>query len=151
MTIWVCVDCMLHHANGECGSCHDDVNGHDKEPLSLLARQDYAMGGEHSEYCEGEDCDCETNTFSTSRCEGCGSWLHGERHAFTVFEPKTYKVIRFFRDSGRKFTIKTGLTQALAQAHCNDPETSSSTCTNAAGKRRTRRSGPWFDGWTEEH
>lgn len=63
---------------------------------------------------------------------------------------KTYKVIRFFRDSGRKRTIKTGLTQELAQAHCNDPETSSSTCTSPAGKRRTRRSGPWFDGWTED-
>lgn len=63
----------------------------------------------------------------------------------------TYKVIRFFRDSSRKFTIKTGLTQALAQEHCNNPETSSSTCTSAEGKRRTRRSGPWFDGWTEEN
>lgn len=97
MTIWVCVDCMLHHANGECGSCHDDVHGHDEEPLSLLAGQDYAMGmlnEEHSEGCEPDsygDCDCETNTYSTSQCEGCGSWLHGERHAFTVFEPKRYK------------------------------------------------------------
>jgi hypothetical protein len=86
MTIWVCVDCMLHYANGECGSCHDD--GHDEEPLSLLTGQDFAMGGEHSEECEGEDCDCETDIFSRSQCEGCGSWLHGERHAFTIFEPK---------------------------------------------------------------
>jgi hypothetical protein len=62
----------------------------------------------------------------------------------------TYKVIRFFRNSGRRYTIKIGLTQTLAQEHCSDPETSSSTCQGAAGKRRTRRSGPWFDGWTEE-
>lgn len=62
----------------------------------------------------------------------------------------TYKVTRFFRDSGRRITVKTGLTLALAQAHCSDPETSSSTCTNAAGKQRTRRFGPWFDGWTQE-
>lgn len=62
----------------------------------------------------------------------------------------TYKVIRFFEDSGRRSTVKTGLTLALAQAHCKDPETSSSTCTSPAGKRRTRRSGRWFDGWTEE-
>lgn len=62
----------------------------------------------------------------------------------------TYKIIRFFRDSERRMTIKTGLTKALAQEHCNNPETSSSTCTSAEGKRRTRRSGPWFDGWAEE-
>lgn len=62
----------------------------------------------------------------------------------------TYKVIRFFKNSHRKYTIKTGLTIALAQAHCNDPETSSSTCTSPAGKRRTRRSGHWFDGYAEE-
>ncbi len=62
----------------------------------------------------------------------------------------TYKIVRHFRNSGRKFVIKTGLTEALAQAHCNDPETSSSTCTNETGKRRTRRSGPWFDGYTRE-
>lgn len=62
----------------------------------------------------------------------------------------TYKIVRHFRDSGRKFVIKTGLTRALAEAHCNDPETSSSTCTEEAGKRRTRRSGPWFDAFTAE-
>lgn len=62
----------------------------------------------------------------------------------------TYRVLRFFRDSGRKFVIKEGLTLALAQAHCNDPETSSSTCTSREGKRRTRRSGPWFDGYALE-
>lgn len=68
----------------------------------------------------------------------------------TDTEP-TYKVIRFFRDSDYKIVVKTGLTLALAQEHCNDPETSSSTCTNEDGKRRTARSGPWFDGWTEEN
>ncbi len=92
-TVWVCVDCMLHHANGECGGCHDDVHGHDEEPLSLLEGQDFAMGSMQEEHSCGRqddtyfgECDCETNTYSTSRCEGCGSWLHGERHAFTVFE-----------------------------------------------------------------
>jgi len=63
---------------------------------------------------------------------------------------ETYKAIRHFRDSGRRFTIKTGLTLEEAQAHCQDPETSSSTCTTEQGKRRTSRSGPWFDGYTEE-
>lgn len=65
-------------------------------------------------------------------------------------EKETYKVVRHFRDSNRKFVIKTGLTLALAQEHCNDPETSSTTCTQENGKRRTRRSGPWFDGYMRE-
>ena len=96
-TIWVCVDCMLHHANGECGSCYDDVHGHEEEPWSRLDDDEsVAMGmlwEEHTDECnnaasEGRDeCDCETDTYSTSQCEGCGSWLHGERHAFTLWFP----------------------------------------------------------------
>lgn len=62
----------------------------------------------------------------------------------------TYKVVRFFRDSGRRVTVFRGLTLEAAQAHCNDPETSSSTATGARAKQRTARYGPWFDGWTEE-
>lgn len=62
---------------------------------------------------------------------------------------KTYTVIRFFRDSGQGRVIATGLTLEQAQAHCNDPETSSVTAIGAEGRRRTRRSGPWFDGWTK--
>jgi hypothetical protein len=27
------------------------------------------------------ECDCETDTFSTSQCYGCGSYLYGERYA----------------------------------------------------------------------
>lgn len=103
-TIWVCIDCMLHHANGECGGCHE---GHDQEPLSAIeAPFTVAMGmtlSEHAEGClwrdlakrsprsgdpalENYECDCETNTYSTSQCDGCGSWLHGERHAMTLFK-----------------------------------------------------------------
>jgi len=62
----------------------------------------------------------------------------------------TYRIVRSFRDSDRRVTVATGLTQEQAQAHCSNPETSSSTCTNSVGKARTRRSGPWFDGWIEE-
>ena len=94
-TIWVCVDCIMHHANGECGSCHNGE--HDKLPLLLIDHPYYvAMGMAHEEHsCGREDgvdvleCDCETNTFSTSQCEGCGSYLHGERHAMTLFGPAT--------------------------------------------------------------
>ena len=93
-TIWVCQDCMLHHANGECGGCHE---GHDEEPLSAIeAPNTVAMGmawDEHADDCPNRvgdyltdvECDCETNTYSTSQCEGCGSYLHGERHAMTLF------------------------------------------------------------------
>jgi hypothetical protein len=116
-TIWVCQDCMLHHANGECGGCHE---GHDEEPLSAIedgftvamgmAREEHSCREECPGHydtddaltsgagigepvsCDGtcqpmpDECDCETNTFSTSQCEGCGSWLHGERHAMTLFK-----------------------------------------------------------------
>ena len=62
-----------------------------------------------------------------------------------------YKVIRFYRDrSPCRRTLKRGLTRAEAEAHCSDPETSSSTCTTAAGRRRTKRLGAWFDGFDEE-
>ena len=61
-----------------------------------------------------------------------------------------YKIQRlYFKDHPRR-TIARGLTLEEAQAHCSDPETSSSTCTSAAGKARTRRLGPWFDSYTEE-
>ena len=50
-----------------------------------------------------------------------------------------------------KRTIKSGLTLEQAQAHCGDPETSSSTCTTAAARRIGRRHGncEWFDGYEE--
>lgn len=63
----------------------------------------------------------------------------------------TYKVIRFyFRDSDKRVTVKRGLTLKQAQDHCHDPETSSSTCTKAEGRARTKRFGPWFEGYTAE-
>jgi hypothetical protein len=70
----------------------------------------------------------------------------------------TYKVVRFFAGKAgsdghlqsKKRTINTGLSLDQAQAHCNDPETSSTTCTNAAGRARTRKHGDWFDGYTAE-
>ena len=45
---------------------------------------------------------------------------------------------------------RRGLTLEQAQAHCKDPETSSSTCTSEEGLGRTRMYGPWFDGYEEE-
>jgi hypothetical protein len=63
----------------------------------------------------------------------------------------SYKIIRHYRDSDTPSrTIDTGLTLEQAQAHCQNPETSSSTCTSKTGKARTRRLGVWFDGYEEE-
>lgn len=62
----------------------------------------------------------------------------------------TYKIVRFYRDSHKRRTIQRGLTLEQAQDHCNNPETSSETCTSAAGRRRTKLRGAWFDGYYEE-
>jgi hypothetical protein len=56
----------------------------------------------------------------------------------------------YFRDNVDNEIIETGLSLEDAQEHCNDPETSSTTCTEDEGVERTRRCGPWFDGYTEE-
>lgn len=61
----------------------------------------------------------------------------------------TYKIIRMYFEGGKRI-VKRGLTLEQAKAHCSDPETSSSTCTTATGKARTRRMGPWFDGFDKE-
>ncbi len=63
----------------------------------------------------------------------------------------TYVIHRnYFRDEHPTEVVTRGLTLEQAQAHCNDPETSSSTATSEAGVERTERMGPWFDGYTEE-
>jgi len=91
--IWVCQDCMLVHANGE---CDPDRPADLPEPWAEWEGEPYtiAMGGEHREDCPNrpdsptsgeQDCDCETDTFSTRACEGCGDYHHGDRYAFTVF------------------------------------------------------------------
>ena len=65
-------------------------------------------------------------------------------------ERMSYRIVRFYRDAyTRRRIIERGLTLEEAQAHCGDPETSSSTCTTSAGRRRTKRMGAWFDGYEE--
>jgi hypothetical protein len=61
-----------------------------------------------------------------------------------------YKIIRHFQKSNRKLTLAHNLTLEEAQAHCKDPETSSRTCTSAIAVARTRKSGPWFDGYERD-
>ena len=59
-----------------------------------------------------------------------------------------YKIVRHYFKGGKR-TIETGLTLEQAQAHCQDPETSSSTCTKSYPKSITRKHGKWFDGYAE--
>lgn len=62
----------------------------------------------------------------------------------------SYKVVRMYQDSNiPRRTIERGLTLEEAQAHCKDPETSSSTATGKTARARTRRLGAWFDGYEE--
>ncbi len=60
-----------------------------------------------------------------------------------------YKVVRGYFRGGRR-TIVRGLTLAEAQEWCSNPETSSRTCTKAVNRARTRRMGPWFDGYEQD-
>ena len=79
-------------------------------------------------------------------------WRAGcRREGFVDRGRGVYRIVRFYGSGkkphqvrGRKF-----LTEEEARAHCNDPETSSSTCTLAKLKARTRKYGHWFDAWTE--
>jgi len=61
----------------------------------------------------------------------------------------TYKIVRGYYRGGKR-TIKTGLTLTEAQEHCQDPETSSRSCQKYVNRNRTKRLGPWFDGYEEE-
>ena len=60
-----------------------------------------------------------------------------------------YKIIRFYYGKSPRI-IKRGLTLEQAQTHCQDKETSSSTCTLYEGIKRTQTLGKWFDAlWPE--
>ncbi len=59
-----------------------------------------------------------------------------------------YKIIRHYqRGHFRHRVIETRLTLEQAQEHCRNPETSSRTATSYRARERTRRCGPWFDGY----
>jgi hypothetical protein len=66
-------------------------------------------------------------------------------------DERTYKIVRHFQnESLENKTIYEGMTLEEAKAHCNDPESSSRSCTSAEGRARTKKFGNWFDGYTEE-
>lgn len=59
-----------------------------------------------------------------------------------------FDIVRYFFN-GEHDVIKESVTKEEAQSHCNDPETSSKTCTSKEGRRLTRDRGPWFDGYVK--
>lgn len=89
--VWVCQDCMLAHANGD-----EPMDRPADEPEVWALWADEPAGSvtmgigtdEHNDGCEGDweqGCYCEHDSFSTRRCGGCGSWLAGDRYAFTYW------------------------------------------------------------------
>lgn len=66
-----------------------------------------------------------------------------------------YNIVRFAsNDNGfvSRRIVKRGVTLEEAQAHCKDPETSSSTCKGSRGKKRAwnlGKGGRWFDGFEQ--
>lgn len=64
---------------------------------------------------------------------------------------ETYKILRKYqRDDIEEEEVEKGLTLEEAQAHCDDPETSSRTCTSEEGAQRTQEKGDWFDTYYPE-
>jgi hypothetical protein len=63
----------------------------------------------------------------------------------------SYKVVRYFADESKpNETVLDGLTLDEAKEYLGNPETSSKTATGPVAKARTRKHGPWFEGFTEE-
>ncbi len=62
----------------------------------------------------------------------------------------TYRIVRLHKDSPERLEVLRGLTLEEAQAHCSDPETSSSTCKGEKGEDYTAHHGAWFDAYEEE-
>ncbi len=63
----------------------------------------------------------------------------------------TYRTVRYYKNTGPKAIINTGLTLEEAQEHCSDTESSSTTCKRDVGKEHTQKYGPWFDGYEKEN
>ena len=62
----------------------------------------------------------------------------------------TYIIVRLYQGEHTAQVLHTGLSYAEAVEHCNDKETSSSTCTNQDGLNHTEQFGAWFDAFNEE-
>jgi hypothetical protein len=90
----VCTDCMVTLVNGDYSGNSDDW---DVDEFDRITREyDINPGHPHNlpewfTECahagapcpDDADCDCAERGFGTSRCETCGTFLHGDRHEFT--------------------------------------------------------------------
>jgi len=90
-TVWACVDCLYAQA----GISEDELGEPyptDPAPLALLDGLQVTSGmfrAEHRSGCTPEDdCECETEDFSSAPCGACGDRLAGSRYALTVWEVK---------------------------------------------------------------
>jgi hypothetical protein len=61
----------------------------------------------------------------------------------------SYATVLFFLGD-EAGVLESGLSLAEAQAICNDPESSSKSCTSIIGKKRTKEKGAWFIGYRKE-
>ena len=63
-----------------------------------------------------------------------------------------YKIVRhYFSNDISNITIQKNLTLEEAKEWCNDPETSSATCTSVGSLGHTIKYGEWFDGFYEQN
>lgn len=62
----------------------------------------------------------------------------------------TYKIVRKYFRGHPSETLYTGQTLEVVREHCNDPDTTSSSCTTPEGMQRTREMGPWMDVYYKE-
>lgn len=97
---WVCTDCYFAHHYGR----HQDDQGNwfagesdipaDCPPLDMLTSYELSdntcsnhdVEGHPCAQCGREDYEDGIDTFSSSRCEGCGSHLGGSRYRLAVWE-----------------------------------------------------------------
>ncbi len=98
---WCCVDCLIELANGEAPAdlTEEELTAREEDiarrnagyniTLGML-REDHSCTDENGQTAgdRGGECDCETNTFSWSACDVCGSNLGGERHAVSFWRIK---------------------------------------------------------------
>jgi len=97
---WACTDCLFLLANGETpadwSAAHvtawqaeiDTRNAGYRITLGLL-RSEHSCTDDFDGQTAGEagsECDCETESFSWSACDVCGSNLGGERHAVSFWK-----------------------------------------------------------------
>lgn len=88
VTLWACTDCLFLQVNGELPTEMSEEQAEEwLANIDLLAEgvDHYTPGCDHND-CDHDDGDertaCETQEFSWSRCDLCGSKLGGSRHAF---------------------------------------------------------------------